>query len=85
MDSQRSSKGLRLDPVSRVLWRGDELLALAPKAVDLLAALARRPRAVVTKEELMREVWPDTFVEEANLSVLVAQLRKALGGGKEAI
>jgi len=70
--------GFRLDPARRVLWKGDELLPVAPKAIDLLAALLRRAGQVVTKEELLREVWPDTFVEEANLSVLVAQLRKAL-------
>lgn len=70
----------RLDPARRVLWRDDELLPVAPKAIDLLAALAHRPREVVTKAELLKEVWPDTYVEEANLSVLVAQLRKALGG-----
>jgi DNA-binding winged helix-turn-helix (wHTH) protein/Flp pilus assembly protein TadD len=70
--------GFRLDPVRRVLWRGDELLPVAPKAIDLLAVLLRRPGQVVTKEELLREVWPDTYVEEANLSVLVAQLRKVL-------
>jgi DNA-binding winged helix-turn-helix (wHTH) protein/Flp pilus assembly protein TadD len=87
-DSQRSSSGIeagqlrfaefRLDPGRRVLWKGDDLVPVAPKAIDLLAALARRPGQVMTKQELLREVWPDTFVEEANLSVLVAQLRKAL-------
>jgi DNA-binding winged helix-turn-helix (wHTH) protein/Flp pilus assembly protein TadD len=92
-DSQRSSKAaaagplrfgsFRLDAERRVLWRGQELVPAAPKAIELLAALARRPGEVVTKAELLREVWPDTFVEEANLSVLVAQLRRLLGGGRE--
>jgi DNA-binding winged helix-turn-helix (wHTH) protein/Flp pilus assembly protein TadD len=82
---QRSSKGdlefgpFRLDPVKRVLWRGGELVALAPKAVDVLLALVEQPGDVVAKGELMRRVWPDAVVEEANLSVHVAQLRKALG------
>jgi TolB-like protein len=62
-----------------VLWRGDALVEIAPRALDLLAALVARAGDVVTKDELMREVWPDTFVEEANLSVNVAALRKALG------
>lgn len=70
----------RLDPLRRVLWRDDELLPVAPKAIELLAALLRRPAQVVTKAELLKDVWPDTYVEEANLSVLVAQLRKTLGG-----
>jgi TolB-like protein/Flp pilus assembly protein TadD len=62
-----------------VLWRGDALVEVAPRALDVLAALVERAGDVVTKDELMRRVWPDTFVEEANLSVNVAALRKALG------
>jgi TolB-like protein/Flp pilus assembly protein TadD len=62
-----------------VLWRGDALVDVAPRALDVLAALVERAGDVVTKDELMARVWPDTFVEEANLSVNVAALRKALG------
>ena len=69
----------RLDGRRRLLWRGDELLSVPPKAVDLLAALVEQPGQVVPKDELLRRVWPDTFVEEANLSVNVSILRKALG------
>ncbi len=72
----------RLDLERRVLWRGRELVGLAPKAADLLCALVKRRGQLATKEELLAEVWPDTFVEEANLSVLVSQLRKELGGAK---
>ena len=64
-----------------MLWRGDALVEVAPRALDLLGALVARAGDVATKEELLREVWPDTFVEEANLSVNVAALRKALGEG----
>jgi DNA-binding winged helix-turn-helix (wHTH) protein/Flp pilus assembly protein TadD len=81
---QRSAKAVefgpfRLDAITRVLWRGGELLSLAPKAVDVLLALVEQPGEVVGKSELMRRVWPDTVVEDANLSVHVAQLRKVLG------
>lgn len=69
----------RLDPRKRVLWRGAELVRLPPKAVDILVALLEQHADVVSKEELLRRVWPDTFVEEANLSVNVSALRKALG------
>jgi TolB-like protein/Flp pilus assembly protein TadD len=55
------------------------LLDIPPRAVDLLAALVAEAGEVVPKEELLRRVWPDTFVEEANLSVNVSILRKALG------
>lgn len=62
-----------------MLWREGEVVPLTPKALDVLAALCERPGEVVTKDELMRRVWPDTFVEEANLTVHVSALRKALG------
>jgi DNA-binding winged helix-turn-helix (wHTH) protein/tetratricopeptide (TPR) repeat protein len=69
----------RLDSTKRVLWRGDQLVHLPPKALDVLLALAEQAGDVVSKDELISRVWPDTFVEEANLSVNVAALRKALG------
>jgi TolB-like protein/tetratricopeptide (TPR) repeat protein len=69
----------RLDVRRRLVWRGDALLEVPPRAADLLAALAADAGQVVPKDELLRKVWPDTFVEEANLSVNVSILRKALG------
>jgi DNA-binding winged helix-turn-helix (wHTH) protein/Flp pilus assembly protein TadD len=69
----------RLDATKRVLWRGDQLVHLPPKALDVLLALAEQAGDVVSKDEIISRVWPDTFVEEANLSVNVAALRKALG------
>jgi DNA-binding winged helix-turn-helix (wHTH) protein/tetratricopeptide (TPR) repeat protein len=69
----------RFDPRTRVLWRGAALEPLPPRALDLLAALSERPGDVLTKAELMARVWPDTAVEEANLSVQVSTLRRALG------
>jgi DNA-binding winged helix-turn-helix (wHTH) protein/tetratricopeptide (TPR) repeat protein len=69
----------RLDPAKRLLWRDGRLVGLPPKAVDLLLALVEQAGEVVGKQELMDRVWPDTFVEEANLSVNVATIRKQLG------
>jgi DNA-binding winged helix-turn-helix (wHTH) protein/tetratricopeptide (TPR) repeat protein len=69
----------RLDPAGRLLWRGDTLLDVPPKAVELLAVLVAEAGEVVPKEELLRRAWPHTFVEEANLSVNVSILRRALG------
>lgn len=68
----------RLDPQSRVLRRGQEVVALTPKAFDVLSLLAGRDGQVVTKDELMRSVWSDSFVEESNLTQTVFMLRKAL-------
>ena len=73
----------RLDRGRRVLWRGDALVEVAPRALDLLVALVERAGDVVTKDELLQRVWPDTFVEEANLSVNVSALRKALGDRRD--
>lgn len=70
--------GFRLDPAAGVLTRDGELVLLNPKAVETLAVLVRHHGRVVSKEELMEAVWPDAFVEEANLNVQVSALRKAL-------
>ncbi len=69
----------RLDGAKRVLWRAGEVVPLTPKVVALLQALVERGGDVVLKQELLARVWPDAVVEEANLSVAVAALRKALG------
>jgi DNA-binding winged helix-turn-helix (wHTH) protein/tetratricopeptide (TPR) repeat protein len=82
-DSQGISKfefgPFRLDAAKRVLWREGLIVPLPPKALDLLVALVDQQGDVVTKDDLMKRVWPNTFVEEANLSVNVSALRKALG------
>lgn len=69
----------RLDPAERSLRRADKAVALTPKMFDVLLFLVERSGQVVEKEELLRAVWPDTFVEEANLTVNISSLRKALG------
>lgn len=63
------------------LLRNGEPVRLAPKAFDVLRVLIHNQGSLVTKERLLEEVWPDAFVEEANLSVNVASLRKALDEG----
>jgi DNA-binding winged helix-turn-helix (wHTH) protein len=69
----------RLDSAGRQLLRQDEYVHLSRKAFDLLEFLAvSRPRAV-SKSELQERLWPSTFVVEANLSNLVAEIRAALG------
>lgn len=68
-----------LDAAERRLMRGGESVHLAPKAHDLLVMLVRHAGRLVTKEALLAELWPDTFVEEGILSVHISSLRKALG------
>jgi eukaryotic-like serine/threonine-protein kinase len=69
----------RVDPEKELLLRDNEAIALAPKAFQVLLALMRRKKELVTKDELLNAVWPDTFVEETNLSRNIFLLRKALG------
>src|SRR5215813_11628983 len=69
----------RIDRLDRVLMRDGELVPLTPKVFDLLLLLIENHGHVVGKERLMSEVWPDTFVEEGNLTQNISVLRKALG------
>jgi DNA-binding winged helix-turn-helix (wHTH) protein/tetratricopeptide (TPR) repeat protein len=73
----------RLDPEKELLLREDETVPVAPKAFQILLVLIRHNKQLVTKDDLMRAIWPDTFVEEANLSRNVFLLRKALGEGPQ--
>lgn len=69
----------RVDAANRLLLRQGEVVPLPPKAFDILLTLVEDSGQVLQKEELMRRVWPDSFVEEANLSNQIFTLRKALG------
>ena len=71
-----------LDVSERRLSRAGQAIPLAPRAFDLLVALVRRAGRLVTKAELLAQVWPDAFVEEGILSVHVSALRKALGADR---
>ena len=73
----------RLDVAERVLTKGPQAVPLTPKAFDTLVFLIRNSGHVVEKDELLKQVWPDTFVEEGVLAVNVAALRKALNEGQE--
>jgi DNA-binding winged helix-turn-helix (wHTH) protein/tetratricopeptide (TPR) repeat protein len=69
----------RVDPEKELLLREDENVPVPPKAFQILLVLIRNNKRVVTKDDLMKTIWPDTFVEEANLSRNIFLLRKALG------
>jgi DNA-binding winged helix-turn-helix (wHTH) protein len=73
----------RLDPARRRLSREGEPLAITPKAFDVLLSLVQNRDRVMERAELLRRAWPDTNVEEANLSQNVFTLRKALGDNPE--
>ena len=69
--------GFRLEMGSRRLLRAGVPIPITVKAFDTLAALVEQAGRVVDKDELMRRVWPDAIVEEANLSQQIFLLRKA--------
>jgi len=68
-----------LDAARRLLSRGEESITLTPKAFEVLSYLVLNPGRVVTKEEMLKAVWPDSFVEEGNLAQYISALRRALG------
>jgi DNA-binding winged helix-turn-helix (wHTH) protein len=67
------------DPDTREVFRGGKPVHVSPKAFALLAILIERRPNAVSKEELHKLLWPDTFVSDANLPNLVAELREAFG------
>jgi len=73
----------RFDPEERLLLCDGAPVPLAPKAFDVLLVLVQNGSRLTTKDELMRRVWPDSFVEEANLTVNISALRKLLGEGPD--
>jgi DNA-binding winged helix-turn-helix (wHTH) protein len=68
----------RLLPSQHLLLEDDKPVALGSRAMDILLALVERPGELVTKEELMARVWPNVFVDPANLAVHISALRRAL-------
>ena len=70
----------RLLPTQRLLLSGDEPVRVGSRALDILIVLVERAGELVSKDELMARVWPNTFVVPANLTVHVATLRRALRG-----
>ena len=68
-----------LSPSERAFLRKGKPIYVSPKAFEVLTFLVANPGRVVTKDELLRAVWPDSFVEESNLAQHISALRKALG------
>ena len=91
MDSQESKSQavkhfyefgpFRLDLEQRLLWHEAETVALAPKVFETLILLIEHRGSVVKKEEMMKSLWPDRYVEESNLTQNIFMLRKILGEG----
>jgi DNA-binding winged helix-turn-helix (wHTH) protein len=68
-----------LDEPARLLRRGSRVLHLSPKAFELLTYLVRRRPRAMSKSAIHKQLWPDVFVSDVNLAVLVGEIRAALG------
>jgi DNA-binding winged helix-turn-helix (wHTH) protein/TolB-like protein len=71
--------GFRLDPGQHLLVHNGKAINLTPKAFELLLVLIQSNGRLLAKDELMKKLWPNSFVEEANLTVNISALRKSLG------
>ena len=72
----------QLNTSEQLLLRDGQALPLKPKVFEVLAVLVQNSGRVVCKDELMKQVWADSFVEEGNLAVSIFEIRKALGGSE---
>src|SRR5215510_13434498 len=68
----------RLNSKERLLMRNDQTVAMTPKVFDTLLLLVENSGHVLTKDELMQRLWPDTFVEESSLTQNISLIRRAL-------
>ncbi len=76
-------ENFRLDAVHLMLYQNEQEISLAPKVIKTLLVLVERPGELLGKDELMKLVWPDSIVEEGNLTQNLYLLRKTLGEGKD--
>jgi DNA-binding winged helix-turn-helix (wHTH) protein/tetratricopeptide (TPR) repeat protein len=76
---QISAPPFRLDLREERLWNGDQLINLRPKTWALIRYMIERPHELLSKQQLIDTVWPDTIVTEASLNQAIRELRKALG------
>jgi predicted ATPase/DNA-binding winged helix-turn-helix (wHTH) protein len=71
--------GIRVDVPARAVWRAQERVSLTEKELELLLLLVANPGVALERERIIAHLWPDTVVEDGNLSVHVSRLRRALG------
>lgn len=72
----------QMDVSERLLLRDGRVVPLSPKVFDTLLVLVENSGRILAKEELMQKLWPETFVEESNLTQNISQIRRALGEGE---
>lgn len=73
----------RLRPTQFLLLEGDTPVPLGSRALEILIALLERPGELISRQELMKRVWPDVFVVPGNLNFHVCKLRRTLRDGQD--
>jgi DNA-binding winged helix-turn-helix (wHTH) protein len=73
----------RLDPLNQCLWRGEQRVPIAPKAFDVLRYLVERPGRLVTQEEILEALWPETYVNQEVVKKYILGIRRVLGDRPE--
>jgi DNA-binding winged helix-turn-helix (wHTH) protein/tetratricopeptide (TPR) repeat protein len=79
----KSFEGFRLDSLNQCLWRGDARVPLMPKPFAVLEYLVEHAGRLVTQDELLTAIWPDTFVQPEVLRRYILEIRRALGDAAE--
>ena len=79
----KSFHSFRLDTANHCLWRGEERLPIAPKAYDVLRYLVENPNRLVTQDDLLTALWPETYVNPEVLRKYILDIRKILGDRPE--
>ena len=77
--SMKLFKTFRLDTANHLLWRNGDRVAIAPKGFDVLAYLIEHAGRVVTQDEILEALWPETHVNPEVLRKYILEIRKALG------
>jgi DNA-binding winged helix-turn-helix (wHTH) protein len=72
-------ESFRLDPANQCLWRGESRVPLTPKAFDVLRYLVEHPARLVTQDELLEALWPETYVNPELIKKYILGIRKVLG------
>src|SRR5262249_47272611 len=78
VEEQLSFGPFRCDPLNACVWREEQAMALPPKAFEVLLYLLRHPGQLVSKDELLKTIWAETYVGDAVLKVAIGEIRKAL-------
>src|SRR5215467_7553324 len=75
----KAFQSFRLDAANQCLWRADERVSLAPKAFDVLRYLVEHPGRLVTQDEILEALWPETYVNPEVVKKYILGIRKVLG------